>query len=110
MQVLQGTLTQVSAGKDKTAVAAEYTNYMNENDAEGKASEVRLYTKWYGDTKDPSGEAQDANKWVEMRVIQVGEHDGDGSAVTFMPTHSLPTAKSINGAVTNEGGWENSVM
>ena len=110
MQVLHETRTQTSAGKDKTTVAAEYTNYMNGKDAEGNTSEVRLYTKWYGDTIDASGEAQDANKWVEMRIIQVGEHDADGSAVTFMPTHSLPTAKNINGAVTNEGGWENSVM
>ena len=110
MQVLHGTLTQTSAGKDKTAVAAEYTNYMNGKDAEGNTSEIRLYTKWYGDTKDASGEAQAANKWIEMRVIQVGEHDDDGSAVTFMPTHSLPTAKSINGAGTNKGGWTHSVM
>ena len=106
MEVLHGTKAQTSAGKDKAAVEAEYTNYMNGKSADGTTDqEVRLYTKWNG---DDAGDG--ANRWVEFRVIQVGEHDGDGSAVTFMATHSLPTAKHMNYPESNAGSWESSQM
>ncbi|NMN02209.1 YDG domain-containing protein [Bifidobacterium panos] len=105
MQVLHGTITQTSTGKDKDAVTAEYTNYMNGKDAEGNSKEMRLYTKWNGEDAG-SG----ANQWVEFRIIQVGAHDDDGSAVTFMATHSLPTAKQMNDSATNSGGWASSAM
>ena len=106
MEVLHGTKAQTSAGKDKAAVTAEYINYMNGKSADGSTDqEVRLYTNWNG------GDAGDgANRWVEFRVIQVGEHDGDGSAVTFMATHSLPTAKHMNYPESNAGSWESSQM
>ena len=42
--------------------------------------------------------------------MQVGEHDNDGSAVTFMVVYSLPTAKAMNTTNTNEGGWGSSAM
>lgn len=51
-----------------------------------------------------------ANQYVEFRIIQVGEHDGDGSAVTFMATHSLPKAQQMRQIKTNEEGWEKSYM
>ena len=106
MEVLHGTKAQTSAGKDKAAVEAEYTNYMNGKSADGTTDqEVRLYTKWNG---NDAGDG--ANRWVEFRIIQVGAHDGDGSAVTFMATHSLPTAKQMNSSESNWGGWANSLM
>ena len=105
MEVLRGVREQTSAGKDKTAVSAEYTNYMNGKDAEGNAKEIRLYTRWNGEDAGTG-----ANQWVEFRIIQVGSHDDDGSAVTFMATHSLPTAKQMNDSATNSGGWASSAM
>ncbi len=106
MQVLHGTKTQTSSGKDKAAVTAEYTNYMNGKNASGTAEhEVRLYSKWSG-----SDAGTGANRWVEFRVIQVGEHDGDGSAVTFIATHSLPSVKRMNNTNTSRGGWGASAM
>lgn len=51
-----------------------------------------------------------ANQYVEFRIIQVGEHDGDGSAVIFMATHSLPKAQQMRQIKTNEDGWEKSYM
>ncbi len=106
MAVLHGAKAQTSAGKDKAAVTAEYTNYMNGMNADGSASqEVRLYTKWNG-----SDAEKDADNWVEFRIIQVGPHDGDGSAVTFLATHSLPVCKQMNGSDTNDGGWASSQM
>ena len=60
--------------------ATEYKNLMN-ND------KYHLYTKWNG-----SDGGSGKNRWVEFRIIQVGAHDSDGSAVTFMATHCLPTA------------------
>ena len=107
MAVLHGTKTQTSGGKNKDAVSAEYTNYMNGKDAEGNAKEVRLYAKWNcADVTDGTSK----NKYVEFRIIQVGEHDGDGSVLTFMATHSLPTIKAMNSTDTNTGGWASSAM
>ncbi len=97
MKVLHGTLDKTSAGKDKAAVTAEWEGYMNGN--------THLYTRWYG-----SDAGTGANQWVELRIIQVGEHDGDGSAVTFMATHGLPTAKPISNDGSNAGGWAASQM
>ena len=105
MKVLHGTLEKTSEGKDKTAVTAEYTYYMNGKNANGEYQEVRLYTKWNG-----SDAGDGANRWVEFRIIQVGEHDNDGSAVTFMATHSLPTAQQMNITYTSAGGWTGSEM
>ncbi len=70
-----------------------------------------LYTKWKGDDA-----TKDADKYVEFRIIQVGAHDNggelgsDGSAVTFVATHSLPTAQQMNTNPGNAGGWEKSDM
>ena len=102
MKVLHG---EDSDAKD--AVEQEWTNYMNGKSADGTTDqEVRLYTKWYG-----SDAGTGANQWVEFRIIQVGEHDSDGSAVTFMATHSLPTAQSIFGAnEKNIVGWSGSTL
>ncbi len=106
MRVLHGELDKTLGGKDKSALETEYTNYMNGKSADGtEDKEVRLYTKWNG-TDAGSG----ANRWVEFRIIQVGEHDSDGSAVTFMATHSLPTAKAMNDNATNTGSWAGSAM
>ncbi len=111
MAVLHGTKAQTSAGKDKTAVTMEYTNYMNGTTKTTDGKEIRLYTKWYGNTQDESSiYGQPTNQWVEFRIIQVGEHDGDGSAVTFMATHSLPAAKAMNSSGSNAGGWYASDM
>ena len=104
--VLHGTKAATSAGKDSAAVSAEYTNYMIGLSADGTTNqEVRLYTAWNG-----SDAGDGANRWVEFRIIQVGQHDGDGSAVTFMATHSLPTAQKMNDVSLSKSGWSGSVM
>ena len=91
---------------DDAGVIAEYTNYMNGKSADGVSDqEVRLYTDWSG-----SDAGDGANRWVEFRIIQVGEHDDDGSGLTFMATHSLPTAKKMNSDAINDGGWGSSAM
>lgn len=105
MEVLHGTRAQTSAGKDKAAVAAEYTSYMDGTSSEVEAGkEVHLYTRWNGEG------ANGANQWVEFRVAQVGEHDGDGSAVTFVATHSLPSAKQLSPTSEVWGSWDQSAM
>ena len=113
MAVLHGTKETTSTGNNKAAVETEYKNYMNGKNAAGETQEVRLYTKW--NLNDAN---TDVNKWVEFRIIQVGEHlndsadaaSGDGSAVTFMATHALPTKQQMNAAKTNTGGWEASTL
>ncbi len=115
MEVLHGEKTATSAGKDKAAVSQEYANYMNGKSADGtKGQEVRLYTRWNGSDVTDEGSK---DKYVEFRIIQVGEHDNDGdgvgddgSAVTFAATHSLPTAQKMNSEMTNAGGWPGSNM
>ncbi len=71
-----------------------------------------LYTKWNSPTATESSSAVTTGKnaYVEFRIIQVGAHDGDESAVTFMATHSLPTAKHMNYPDSNAGSWESSQM
>ncbi len=120
MAVLHGTQDATAAGKDKAAVTAEYTNYMNGKSADGSADqEVRLYTRWSGSIEDGSGSAvsEAANEYVEFRIIQVGPHDNgvggvddDGSAVTFAATHSLPTAQAMSSFYHAWEGWEKSEM
>lgn len=74
-------------------------------------SDNRLYTIWNYDEV-----VTYANRFVEFRIIQVGAHDNDSSNVTFMATHSLPTAQLMNQGTatdpqgTNAGGWEKSYM
>ena len=110
MKLLHGTLTDAngnklttnSEGNSASAVEGIYQGYLS--------NEVHLYTKWYGSTTDSSG-SYSANNWVEFRIIQVGQHDGDGSALTFMATHSLPEAKRMNDSSdTNSGGWYSSSL
>ncbi len=106
MEVLHGTKSRTSVGLDKATVASEYTNFMNGRSVDGgTAQEVRLYTRWNG-----AGANDGAIRWVEFRVIHVGEHDGDKSAVTFMATHSLPTGKYMNPYFNNDGGWGSTDM
>ena len=81
----------------------------------------RLYVAYaYGDqeksyddtsTNHNQGPAYAKNKYMECRILEVSAtsagHDSDGSAVTFMATHLLPTAYAMQDTnVTNVGGWE----
>ncbi len=67
-----------------------------------------LYTAWKS-SEDVTGN-KTANEFVEFRIIHVEEHDEDGSAVTFMACHALPTDKAMNNTSTNLGGWGSSNM
>ena len=79
-------------------VVAEYEGYM-------KNETVHLYTKWSGAKLDGSTKQPAENGYVEFRIIQVGDHDGDGSGLTFQAVHALPLAKAMNQNSPNEGGW-----
>ena len=37
-----------------------------------------------------SGDGSNANDWLECRIIHTGQHDGDGSGLTFQAVHALP--------------------
>ena len=97
------TLSQIDADvaaikSGDATVIAEYSKYLADDS-------VHLYTRWTGSTTDASEEAQDANKYVEFRVVQVGTHDKEGCNITFQATHLLPEAASMNSKETNTGGW-----
>ncbi len=99
MKVLHYQIDSNSLGQGRDTIASIYQSY-SDSDA------YHLYTAWKGDDT-----AESENKYVEFRIIQVGEHDWDGSVVTFMATHSLPTKKSINlSRVVSDGGWGSSNM
>ncbi len=69
-------------------------------------ADCRLYTIWNYDRV-----TNFTNRFVEFRVIQVGEHDNDGSVATFMCTHSLPSADQMKpDNAGNSGGWIESTM
>ncbi len=85
-------------------VISEYTDFMTKDN-------YHLYTR-YG-----SGDGTNKNDYAEFRIIQVGQHfnvDGDetsadGSVLTFMATHELPTAYVASGGAT-QGGWGTSSL
>ena len=72
------------------AVIAEYTEYMH-NDS------PHLYAK--------IGTGTGADDYLEMRIIQVGQHDDDGSALTFQAVHAWPTALRMNTKDYNQAGY-----
>ncbi len=95
---IKADVAKIKAGD--AAVIGEYEKIMEKG-------EYHLYTKWNGsDVTD----ANSKDKYVEFRIIQVGAHDKDGSALTFAATHSLPTAQQMNSERTNAGGWASSAM
>ncbi len=108
MRVLHGTQSQTSDGRDYNTVLVEYDDYMSNDN-------YHLYSNWTGTDTEV-----DENKYVEFRIVQTGEHlndstdeeSGDGSVVTFMATHSLPTGKAIYPPRkgTTDGGWSTSNM
>lgn len=90
---------------DYEKVKAEYEAFMANDD-------FHLYTKWTGDTSDSSGE-QAANAYVEFRIIQVGNRNGETSdgALTFQAIHELPVGwQMMQTSNTNKGGWGSSEL
>lgn len=105
---------------DETVIA-EYNGYL-ENDS------MHLYTRWNGSTVDASGQAQEANKYVEFRILQVGDHDNEGCGITFQAAHVLTSCYVMNDKLaegteytdddgekstnysTNTGGWAESKL
>ncbi len=84
-------------------VLAEYTDFMNKDN-------FHLYTYWVGSTTDSSNKEQEENKYLEFRIIHVGDHDGDGSVLTFQMTHLIPTAYNISDTTTTTNGWAESPL
>ena len=89
-----------------TSVINEYKNYMKED-------KYHLYTVWFGSTYDCTTGYKEKNEYVEFRIIEVGSHDGDGSALTFQATHVLPKAypyiTALEG-VSFLGAWPTSYL
>lgn len=74
---------------DKSTID-EYTKIMNED-------KMHFFTK--------IGNGNSADDFLEMRIVQVGQHDGDGSVLTLQAVHMLPKAYAHLNTDTNEGGW-----
>ena len=99
---------EVASNPDYATVKAEY-------DAILASDKYHLYTKYAGGSAeaDYDGNTSDLNGYAEFRIIEVGEHlnvedddsSADGSSLTFMSTHVLPTAYRTNSTETNVGGW-----
>ena len=101
-------VAKIRAG-DKATIA-EYTEYMY-------SDKYHLYSNWLGDDVSSTGRHCEKNRYIECRILQVGEHDGDGSAITFQTTHMLQTAWHMNSTryydlldtyATYDGGWKQS--
>ena len=77
------------------------------------ADEVHLYTKLkdgVNTTTDSAGNTITANDYVEWRIINLGEHAGDGTTITWQMTHVLPVAQQMNDTDTNAGGYASSTL
>lgn len=95
MKVLSDTTHGTYTAEKFAEVEAEYLEYFN-------TDKYHLYTKIADD--------RDVDSYVEFRIVQVGEHDEDGSAVTFIATHALPTAYRINATNDNTTSWGGSEL
>ncbi len=96
MSQVEADVAAIKAGD--AARIAEYEKYLLDDS-------VHLYARWRGSTVDETEEPQAANEYVEFRVIQVGDHDGEGCGLTFQATHLLPQGYSMNSEATTVGGW-----
>lgn len=94
-----GILNAGATNSSYSTVLSRWNSYYN--------SDVKLYATWSG---SDVAESSSLNKLVEFRILQVGEHDGDGTVVTFGATHALPTAKAMNPSDTSVGSWASSAM
>lgn len=81
-------------------VMQEYRRYMLQDN-------YHLYVKWGGATDDAQGESNE-NAYVEFRIVNVGSHTEDGSALTFQAIHMLPHAEQMNKTRTNATSWDGS--
>ena len=97
-------LDNVKAGGTSSALEGCMASDTGNKDS-WTADTQHLYTYW---TEDAATKL--ADRYVEFRIVQVGQHDGDGSAVTLMAVHSLLDAQKMNDNSTNAGGWEKSAM
>ena len=85
---IQADVKKIAAGD--SATIAEYTAYM-------KNDNYHLYTKVGSGTSD--------NDYAEFRIINVGSHDGDGSALTFQAVSALGESMMNFNRLTADGGW-----
>ena len=90
---IQADVERIAAGDEATI--AEYTEYM-------ESDTYHLYTK--------VGTGTSTNDYAEFRIIQVGEHDGDGSALTFQATSSVFDSSMNGGENSNAGGWASAAL
>ena len=106
-------------------IKAKWDIFYDNGDAasDGVNNKVRLYATYEGGETEGSrdtsstdydqGEPSVLNKYVEFRILEVSgatghknsETETDGSAVTFLATHALPTAYQMKAENVNEGGW-----
>ena len=82
-------INQIKSGWNYDTVKAYETNYIKVFTDMMRADEYHLYTKKNG----TSGARE--NDYVEFRIIQVGEHDGDGTTLTFQSTHAMEKQSQI---------------
>ncbi len=102
-------------------IKAKWDAFYDNADSElgGVGNLVRLYATYEGGENEVSYDnvKSDFNKYVEFRILEVSGADGhlntkdvpsstDGSVVTFMATHALPTAYQMDELNTKGGGWE----
>ena len=96
------------------SVTSVYKGYMN-------GDKYHLYARYPGGEEEPSsktplaadGTTSDMNAFVEFRIIEVGQHlnvsgdssSKDGSILTFMAAHTLPSADQLNTGAYTDGGW-----
>ena len=91
---IQADVEAIKKGNANQDIIDEYTGYMTNDN-------YHLYTSYNGATL-PSTKLND---YLEFRIIQVGEHDGDGSGLTFRQTHARSVATIIRESVHAGGGW-----
>ena len=93
--------TDIASKGSDSSYYSQYTSWMNDDS-------YHLYTLLNG--KDPN----QANSWLECRIIHVGQHDNDGTGITFQAIHALPNKvaydTTYSGSGAYGGNWSTSTL
>lgn len=111
---------KIFSGQDTTTriISIDEVKQAADNIRAGVAVDSEIFSdendKWHLFVK-VAGDGSAVNDWIEMRIINVGNHDNDGSAITFQTTHALKDAYAFDTSYTDPtlatpymGSWNSS--
>lgn len=95
VKVLNDTTHETYSEDKFYEVKEQWESYMYDDN-------FHLYTK--------IGEGAEDDDYAEFRIVQVGPHDEDGSVLSFVMSHVLPSRLQLHNAMTNSVSWSGTTL